>query len=310
MTEMTINQLPSKTWHWLHVNETKLPWDEEQTTELPQETVTAETTDVARFCIQGTDAYNRKQLAITAPADRQITVFMDYETAGNLAVQTNLTVEENAQIRLIQLQHTQEASLVYNKITGTCAKNARVELIQIYLGNGDIYSDTTIDLNGDGSSFQSDIGYIGQHAHIIDMNEVVNHFGKYTESEINVTGALRDCAKKIFRGTIDFKTGSSDSVGNEQETVLMLGDDVENKTVPIILCSEENVVGNHGATIGELDADTLFYFASRGIDKERAETIMARAGIERLKGRIQDLHVSKEDTQAFSTMIDEALGEV
>lgn len=72
-------------------------------------------------------------------------------------------------------------------------------------------------------------------------------------------GALRDGAKKIFRGTIDFKTGASDSVGNELENVLMLGDDVENKTVPVILCSEENVVGNHGATIGELDEDTMFY---------------------------------------------------
>ena len=32
MTEMTINKLPSKTWYWLHVNETKLPWDKEHTT--------------------------------------------------------------------------------------------------------------------------------------------------------------------------------------------------------------------------------------------------------------------------------------
>lgn len=178
----------------------------------------------------------------------------------------------------------------------------RNELVQIYLGKGDIYSDTTINLNGDASTFRSDIGYIGQHTHIIDMNEVVNHFGKHTESEINVGGALRDGAKKIFRGTIDFKTGSSDSVGNELENVLMLGDDVENKTVPVILCSEENVVGNHGATIGELDEDTMFYFASRGIDKEHAENIMARANIDRLKGIIKD--------DSFARMIDEELGEV
>lgn len=37
------------------------------------------------------------------------------------------------------------------------------------------------------------------------MNEVVNHYGKHTESEINVGGALRDGAKKIFRGTIDLR---------------------------------------------------------------------------------------------------------
>ena len=45
MTEMTINKLPSKTWYWLHVNETKLPWDKEHTTELPEETVTAGSTE-------------------------------------------------------------------------------------------------------------------------------------------------------------------------------------------------------------------------------------------------------------------------
>ena len=81
-----------------------------------------------------------------------------------------------------------------------------------------------------------------------------------------------------------------------------VGEDVENKTVPVILCSEENVVGNHGATIGELDEDTMFYFASRGIDKEHAENIMARANIDRLKGIIKD--------DSFARMIDEELGEV
>ena len=73
----------------------------------------------------------------------------------------------------------------------------------------------------------------------------------------------------------------------------MLGDGVVNKTVPLILCAEENVVGNHGATIGELDEDTLFYFESRGISAEEAENIMAHAAIERLARTIGD-----ETTQA------------
>ena len=68
----------------------------------------------------------------------------------------------------------------------------------------------------------------------------------------------------------------------------MLGDGVVNKTVPLILCAEENVVGNHGATIGELDEDTLFYFESRGISAEVAENIMARAAIERRARTMED----------------------
>lgn len=302
MTDMIINKLPSRTWNWLKVNDTTLPWDEEHTIELPEEKVQAGAQDALRFSITGEGEYSRKKIDIHAAKGEKTAVFMDYAPTGKLAVATNLTLEEDAQVRLVQLQHSGEDSLVYNAIQGTCEKGARIELVQIYLGKGDIYSDTTIDLQGKKSSFKSDIGYIGEQTHAIDMNEVVNHFGKATESEINVSGALRDGAKKIFRGTIDFKTGAADSVGNEQETVLMLGEDVENKTVPVILCSEENVVGNHGATIGELDEETMFYFASRGIDKEHAENIMARASIERLKDIIQD--------ETFAAIIDKELGEV
>ena len=70
--------------------------------------------------------------------------------------------------------------------------------------------------------------------------------------------------------------------------MLILGDDVVNKTVPLILCAEENVEGTHGATIGELDADTMFYFESRGIDRETAERIMAYAAVERLIHMAED----------------------
>ena len=92
----------------------------------------------------------------------------------------------------------------------------------------------------------------------------------------------------VFRGTIDFKTGSSNSVGNEKETVLMLGDDVINKTVPLILCAEENVVGNHGATIGELDDETLFYLKAAASPRAQAENILARASIERFARTVDD----------------------
>ena len=70
---------------------------------------------------------------------------------------------------------------------------------------------------------------------------------------------------KLFRGSIDFVKGCAGSVGNEKEDVLLLGDDVVNQTIPLILCAEEDVEGNHGASIGELDEKTLFYLMSRGI---------------------------------------------
>ena len=98
MTEMTINKLPSKTWYWLKVNETKLPWDFEHTTELPEENISAGQEETARFSITGEGEYSSKKINIHAAKGEATTVFMDYAPTGKIAVYTNLTLEEDAHI--------------------------------------------------------------------------------------------------------------------------------------------------------------------------------------------------------------------
>ena len=204
----------------------------------------------------------------------------------------------------MQIQNTQEGSRLVSTVEGECEEGGRIELYQVLAGKGDVYGDSKIELNGDGASFEAETGYLARKQQKVDINLVVNHRGKRTECEINAVGALMDAASKIFRGTIDFKRGASDSVGNEKETVLMLGDDVTNRTVPLILCAEENVVGNHGASIGQLDDETLFYFESRGIGRDVAEKLLARASIERVARLIGD----EEAEGAVMNLLDEELG--
>ena len=183
-----------------------------------------------------------------------------------------------------------------------CAENGQLDVLQIFIGKGNLYNGVRTELIGKRASTNMDIGYLGQRKQVIDINLVVNHIGKKTNCNIQVDGTLKDAAEKIFRGSIDFKTGSSDSKGAETENVLLLGDDVVNKTIPLILCAEENVEGSHGATIGELDEDTLFYFASRGIDMETAEDMMTKGKMEVLYRKIQD-----EDTEK---LVEKQLAEV
>lgn len=304
--KLIINRLPAKTWYWLGVNDAKIDWELDKTIFLADESykaVKGKKSEPVRISVRGEGQYSTKDVKITAPENTEITVYMDYSADNNLAVRTQMELEENACIRLVQVQYTKKESLLYNEVKADCAKNARVELIQIFLGLGDVYSDSRINLFGDESSLKADIGYLGQNEQKIDINIFADHMGKRTESDINVNGALRDAASKVFKGTIDFKNGCTDSVGNEQETVLMLGDDVINKTIPLILCAEENVVGNHGATIGELDEDTLFYFESRGIDKGQAENILARAAIEHLSKMTGDETVQNIVEKAFREVL-------
>ena len=280
-----INRLPTRTWNRLGVNETALTW--EDSADLGSEQVTAAGQTV-RLDISGDGTYSEKRVDIHAPEGQTVTVFETLRSEDKLLVRTELHVEKDARVRLVQIQNAAHDSLLRLENNGRCDENGQVELIQILLGRGDVYSNGHFALNGTGAGFQAGIGYLGQKQQTVDLNLVVDHWGQKTTSEINAAGALKDDARKTFRGTIDFKKGSTGSVGNEQETVLMLGDGAVNKTVPLILCAEENVVGNHGTTIGELDEDTLFYFESRGISAAEAENIMARAAIERLARTLQD----------------------
>lgn len=287
---MPVNQLPARTWNFLKVNEAVLPWPEQETIEpAPIALVAAEGETVReRLTVSGQGAGTRQMVWVQAAAGSDMTVFETFRGDCPLAVQTRLDIGQNARVHLVQVQLMAAKGLLYNRIDSQCARDGRLEVTQIYVGKCDLYADTQVCLPADGGSLKADIGYLGRANQTLDMNLSVVHQGKHTQSEINAAGALRDAARKIFRGTIDFQQGCADSTGDEKETVLMLGDDAVNKTVPLILCAEENVVGNHGATIGQLDADTLFYFESRGIAREQAEEILARAALERLARGLND----------------------
>lgn len=278
METRTINALPSRTWNRLGVNEARIEWDESATETLPTEDVT----DSAELLLNSDAAFARKRVTVLAAENKRLTLFQTLRTAGKLHTQTELTAENGAEIELIQLLAPKKNALLYNEIIGHCHGTGRIVLRQVMLGQGDVYAQTGVALVGDESAFTADIGYLSRKQQTLDMNLVVNHWGKKTTCEIHAAGALGDAAKKIFRGTIDFKRGSSGAVGSEQETVLMLGEDAVNKTVPVILCAEEDVEGTHGASIGELDDETRFYFESRGIDRQTAEKLLSRAAIERV----------------------------
>ncbi len=236
-----------------------------------------------------------------------MTAVMTYHGGAEsaLAVQTKLTLGTGAKLRLIQTQLMDSSAQLLNDIGGLCGRNAAVELVQAFPGTAKTYAGCALALSGDGSSAKLDLGYLASGTQVIDMNYVLRHTGKKTTCEINASGALRDAARKIFRGAIDFKHGSAGSAGDEKETVLLLGDDVVNQTVPLILCAEEDVAGNHGATIGRLDEDTLLYFASRGIPEAEAADLLSRAIMESLAQKMGDEQAA-EALRSFVTGGEEA----
>ena len=121
--------------------------------------------------------------------------------------------------------------------------------------------------------------YIGKDNNIIDINYTLNNVGKSSINEMKVEGVLDDNAKKNFRGTIDFKKGCSESIGEENENCVLLSDSCMSRSLPSLLCHEENVVGAHGVSSGKIENDKLFYIMSRGFDKKEAEKLIVKTNL-------------------------------
>ena len=156
-------------------------------------------------------------------------------------------------------------------------ENARVVVRQYALGGGKVAMGLACDLAGRASRIDLNTRYYAAGEDVLDINHVVRQRGRNTRAEVHESGALDGAAKKSLRATIDLVHGARGAKGNEAESVLVLGDDVVNKTMPVILCDEDDVAGNHGATIGSVSPEQIDYLMDRGLSRREAEQLFVRA---------------------------------
>ena len=159
-------------------------------------------------------------------------------------------------------------------------EGARVNVRHVVLGGGFTATGLAADLRGDRSRIDVDTSYLASGTQQRDFNYIIRHRGRKTVSNMDANGVLTGASKKCLRGTIDLIHGAKGAEGNERETVLLASKGVDNKTVPNILCDEDDVAGNHGATIGHVRPDQLFYAACRGLSQEQTEALFLSAKLE------------------------------
>ena len=235
---------------------------------------------------------------IRAEEGSEITVIIvsrsDDETAGTFALRTLIFAEKNAVVHVVKAQLLGKNTANVDDTGIRVEENAAVTADHIILGGGETFTGLDAALDGYKAEFKSETAYLCTGAQKLDMNFVVRHFGRSTNSFMYATGALYGSAHKTYRGTIDLKKGCAGSDGEEQEETLLLSPLAVNKSIPMILCGEEDVAGEHGATIGRLGDDVLFYMQSRGFSKREAENTVARSKVAAAIASVPDKKVQEE----------------
>lgn len=207
---------------------------------------------------------------------------------------TTIYSKKNSELKVTKLNLLNENIIHFDSNMSDVDNLGTVHFISVDLGSKYSITNYHADLKNEGATSNIDSIYFGGKKKIIDINYVVTHKGVKSKSNMNVKGALQGQAKKAFKGTLDFIQGASRSVGSEDEYCMLLSKKARAKAMPILLCGEDDVSGEHSASSGRIDENKLFYLMSRGLSYEEAKIIIVRAAFNPIIDKIGDSAIIEE----------------
>ena len=208
--------------------------------------------------------------------------------------QIKLLAGKNAKANIFVLNLLNNQANHFLAIENKLEAQADINYCMVDFGGKNSITNYYTNLKGESSSNKINTIYLGNHDQVIDLNYIAEMYGEKNNAEMNVKGAISDHAKKHFKGTIDFKTGCKKAKGSENEYCTILSENAKSIALPMLLCTEEDVEGEHATASGKIDPKQLFYIMSRGFDLKEAQKLIIRAGFNEILERITKEELKKE----------------
>ena len=215
-----------------------------------------------------------------------------------------IIAKNNSNINIIIVNLLSETSNNFLSIDAELEESSKIKATIIDFGGKNSITNYYSNLIGDLSDNKLESIYLGKDNQLIDINYIAELRGKKSNIDINVQGALKDQAKKHFKGTIDFKKGCKKATGNENEECMLLSNKAKSIALPMLLCSEEDVEGNHSSSAGKVGEKELFYIMSRGFNFKEAMKLMVRAKFNKILENIKDENLKQEILDEINTKLD------
>lgn len=155
-------------------------------------------------------------------------------------------------------------------------RDSAMRMGEVGLGGGLARLDLSVDLDGDGSSYILNGLSFGDGQQVLDYRMVLNHRGRNTSSDVLLKGAVEDEAESIFTGLLRIEEHATNTSAFENNRNLVLSAGAKAQSVPNLEILCDDVVCGHGSTVGPLEEEHLYYLASRGIGRERAERVLVK----------------------------------
>jgi Fe-S cluster assembly protein SufD len=219
--------------------------------------------------------------AITLGAGASATVVEQHvgvaESAQFGNIVESLHIGTGASLRHLRLQQSPLAATLVSRSTVRLAVDSVFESVALELGAGLSRRDVEVLLEGSGARLDARGATALRGRQHADSHYEVRHIARDTRCDVRWRGIADERARAVFGGTIVVEVGADGSDARLSNKNLLLSPHAEIDTRPVLEIHADEVEAAHGATVGRLDDNALFYLRSRGVPEVQARTMLTYA---------------------------------
>lgn len=194
---------------------------------------------------------------------------------GNLVADYALAA--NARLDLVQIQDAAETAVLIRRSAFRLDREACLSTHTLEVGAQTMRHDFNVDLAGRGARFDSRGVFALHGRQHADTHLDVRHNARDTACDISWRGVADQRARGVFHGAITIATGADGADAQLSNRNLLLSPLAEIDTQPALEIHADEVKAAHGATVGQLDEQALFYLRARGVPLDAARRILVSA---------------------------------
>jgi Fe-S cluster assembly protein SufD len=231
------------------------------------------------------------RLLVVAEPESRFTLIEEYASASpelsgysNAAVE--IVVQDGARVEYVSVQNLSRATWHFASHHARVERNAELDWVAAGFGSAKGKIRIQNDLAGPGATSRVTGAYFADGTQHLDYDTFQEHIAPNTTSDFAFKGVLRDEARTVWRGMIRVEQDAQKTNAYQENRNLLLSKTAHADSIPGLEILANDVRCTHGATLGQVDRDQLFYLMTRGLSRSEAERLIVRGFFQDVLDRI------------------------
>lgn len=220
------------------------------------------------------DLVNNTRLVLEANSELNYFEYLYNESDASINFVSNSIIKENAKLKYTAVSRFSEKAVVFVTRNSYVSRYGNASYSVAEVNDSTTISNTHIYLQEDYASGTSKTVAITNKQQDASFKQLIEHNAKETEGFIENYGVSNNESVLVFEGIGKINKGMKRSVARQSNNGIILGKKSRLEANPLLLIDEYDVEASHGAAIGKIDDDQLYYLMSRGLTLSAAERLI------------------------------------